>query len=143
MDNMVIEPIPPHVLLSFDIRPVLTNLDMYSIQVLADSRYREENNINPDYAMIVQSNTIVDQKIQALKAQVIDDFIITTINSFEHTWIQRDLKHITFKEMNIFDDQLKARSELYQCVRFQPEYAGMFAHYQRIGDTIFIAVPKY
>lgn len=141
--SMTIDPIPPHTLLSFDIRPVLATLDMYPIKAFALSRYQAENNINPDHALLYTLASPMAQKLQAIQEQVIDDFIISSINGFEHTWIQRDLRHVTHKELLFFSEQTQARHELYLCARFKSEFAGMFAHYQRIGNTIFLAIPKY
>lgn len=140
---MTIEPVPPHVLLTYDIRAALRLLDMYPIKKYALDRYQRENNINPDYAMIIKSQSPTDQKLRALEAQVIDDVIITMINGFEHTWIQRDLRHMTHEEILFVSSQAAFRHELFHSVRINPEYAGMFAHYQRIGESIFLAVPKY
>lgn len=140
---MTLEPIPPYVLLAYDIRAALAKLDMYPIKAYALKRYQSENNINPDYAMVIKSQSVTDQKLQALEAQVIDDIIITMINDFEHTWIQRDLRHITNEELSFIHSQTDFKYELFRCVRINPEFAGMFAHYQRLGESIFLAVPKY
>jgi len=140
---MTIEPIPPHVLLSYDIRTALSKVDMYPIKAYALKRYQNENNINPDFAMLIPQGSPTDQKLRAIEAQIIDDLIITMINSFEHTWIQRDLRHVTLEEQSFFNTQSDFRHELFMCVRIQPEFAGVFAHYQRISESIFLAVPKY
>lgn len=140
---MTIDPIPPHTLLSYDIRVALRYIDMYPVKHFALARYQAENNINPDYAMIIRSESPMDQKLKAIEAQVIDDLVITMLNGFDHTWIQRDLRHVTHKEQMFFNEQAAFRHELFMSVRIPPEFAGMFAHYQRIGESIFLAVPKY
>ncbi len=140
---MTIEPVPEHILLSYDVRSALQLLDMYPVKAYALQRYKRENNLNPDFAIVIQSQSPTDQKLRALEAQVIDDLIITTINGFEHTWIQRDLRHMTHNEILFASDQAAFRHELFHTVRINPEFAGMFAHYQRIGESIFLAVPKY
>lgn len=141
--SMTVDPIPPHTMLAFDIRPVLALLDLYPVKAFAIQRWQLENNLNPDHAFIIHRGSPTDQKLQAIEAQVVDDFIISSINNFEHTWIQRDLRHLTRKELLFFNEQAKAREELYRCVRVPHDFAGMFAHYQRIGDTIFLVIPKY
>lgn len=143
MTVMTIDPVPPHVLLTYDIRAALTLLDMYPIKTYALNRYQAENNINPDHAIIYKLQSATDQKLRAIEAQVVDDLIITMLNSFEHTWIQRDLRHVTDRELTFFNEMAAFRHELFMSVRIPTEYAGMFAHYQRIGESIFLAVPKY
>lgn len=140
---MTIDPIPPHTLVSFDIRPVLTNLDMYAVKSFATQRWQRDNNINPDYAMLYKIGSPTDQKLKAYEAQVIDDFIIATFNSFEFTWIQRDQSHVTPKEHEWFFREEEARRMLFRCAQMRNEFAGMFAHYQRLGDTMFLVVPKF
>lgn len=140
---MTLVPIPPHDLLVFDIRSVLRTLDSHLIQVCAWARYQTDNNINPDHAALIQQGSTTDQKLIAYKAQVIDDFIVMAINSFEHTWIQRDLSRITPKEKDCYEELHVSWRELFRSIKFKPEYAGMFAHYQRINESIFIAIPKY
>lgn len=140
---MTIDPVPPYVLLTYDIRMALKLIDMYPVKHFAMARYQAENNINPDYAMIIKSESPTDQKLRAIEAQVIDDLIITMLNGFDHTWVQRDLRHLTQKEQSFFNEQNAFRHELFMSVRIPPEFAGMFAHYQRIGESIFLAVPKY
>lgn len=140
---MSLVPIPPHDLFTFDVRPVLNMLDMHHIGVCAMNRYQADNNINPDYAMYIPLGSVTDQKLVAYRAQVIDDFIATAINSFEHTWIQRDLSRMTPLEIRCFGEMTPAWHALFRCITLKPEYAGSFAHYQRINDSIFLAIPKY
>lgn len=143
MAIMTIDPVPPHVLLTYDIRSALKLIEMFPVKHFALARYQDENNINPDHAMIIRKASPTDQKLTAIEAQVIDDLIITLLNGFEHTWVQRDLRHVTHKEQTFFNEQVAFRHELFMSVRIPPEFAGVFAHYQRIGESIFLAVPKY
>lgn len=143
MDEMTVEPIPPHVLCTFDIRPVLMAMDMYAVRSFATQRWQELENRNPDHAFIYKMGSPTAQKLEAIQAQVIDDFIIHTYNSFEHTWIQRDQRHLTPKELDWYARENDARRALFRAVQLNHDYAGMFAHYQRIGDSMFLLVPKY
>lgn len=143
MEEMTVEPIPAHVICTFDIRPVLMKLDMYAVRAFATQRWQELENRNPNHAFIYSVKSPTAQKLEAIQAQVIDDFIIHTYNTFEHTWIQRDQRHVTDKELDWFYREVDARRELFRAVQLKPDYAGMFAHYQRLGDSMFLVVPKY
>lgn len=133
----------PHILLTFDIRPVLTLLDMAFIPGLAIARHNRLTGHNPDHAQIIQFGSETDQKIRITREVIIDDFICMAINSFEHTWVHRDLKHITPAEHRAYNECREAWQALYRCLIFKPEHAGMFAHYQRINDSIFLAIPQH
>lgn len=132
-----------HIMLTFDIRPVLPLLDLSFINHCALVRYHAEIGHNPDHAFLYKTGSEADQKIRVHRENVIDDLICKAINSFEHTWIHRDLGKLTQQELHAYNACSSAWSALYKCVIFQPEHAGLFAHYQRIGDAIFIAVPTY
>lgn len=136
-------PILPHVMLAFDIRPVMPLLDLYHINYIAQTRYLREIGHNPDHAFLLKQGSEGDQKIRVHRENVIDDLICRAINSFEHTWVHRNLRNITHDEQRAFESCHLAWSALYRCIIFQPEHAGLFAHYQRINDSIFLAVPKY
>lgn len=130
-------------LLTFDIRPVMTLIDHDVIRRMAFLRYDQRTGRNPDHAMIIKRGSEYDQRVRITSDEILDDFISLAINSFEHTWVHRNLSHITDAEKRIYQDLTDAWSALYKCIHFKPEYAGMFAHYQRINDAIFLAVPKY
>lgn len=132
-----------HTLLTFDIRPVLPLLDLAFINHCALQRHHKDIGHNPDHAFIIQSGSVADQKIRVHRENVIDDLICKAINSFEHTWVHRNLGSLTKEEQRAYDECHSAWSALYLCITFQPEHAGTFAHYQRINDSIFLAVPKY
>ena len=133
----------PFDLLTFDIRPVLPVLDHDVIRRIAFMRYDKRTGRNPDHAMIIPRGSEYDQRVAITSGEIIDDFISMAINSFEHTWVHRDLRHMTEAELSTYREFTEAWRALYKCIHFKPEYAGMFAHYQRINDAIFLAVPKY
>ena len=133
----------PYDLLTFDIRSVLPFIDHGVIRQLAHMRYDLRSGRNPDHAMIIKRGCEYDQRVRITTDEILDDFICTAINSFEHTWVHRDLRHMTEAEFRQYDEFPEAWRALYQSIHFKPEYAGMFAHYQRINDSIFLAVPKY
>lgn len=134
---------PKYELNTFDIRPVMPLIDHSVIRRLAFMRHDHRIGRNPDHAMIIKQGSEYDQRVRITEAEIIDDFICTAINSFEHTWIHRDLRHMTAMEQAQYHNFSDAWSALYRCIHFKPEHAGMFAHYQRIGDSIFLAVPKF
>jgi hypothetical protein len=133
----------PYDLLTFDIRPVLPLIDHSMIRSLAFQRHDQRIGRNPDHAMIIPQGSEYDQRVRITTDEILDDFICTAINSYEHTWVHRDLRHMTEAERRIHGEFPEAWRALYQSIHFKPEYAGMFAHYQRINDSIFLAVPKY
>lgn len=127
---------------TFDIRPIFQHLDQAYILRLAFNRQDALSGRNPDHAVIIKQGSEHDQKIRIMAQTVIDDFICMAINSFEHTWVHRNLKHITAEEQKAYMACDEAWSALYRCINFNQIPAGMFAHYQRVNDSIFLAVPK-
>lgn len=130
-------------LLTFDIRPAITLIDHEVIRRLAFMRYDKRTGRNPEHAMLITQGSEYGQRVRITSEEILDDFIATAINSFEHTWIHRNLSHLTEAETRVYQDHSDAWRALYQSIHFESEYAGMFAHYQRINDAIFLAVPKY
>lgn len=133
----------PYDLLSFDIRPVLLLIDHSLIRRLAFIRHGQRMGMNPNNAILVKQGCEYDQRVRITGDEIIDDFISLAINSFEHTWVHRNLSHISEAEKTVYNDSSNVWRMLYQCVSFRPEYAGLFAHYQRVNDSIFLAIPKY
>lgn len=134
---------PKYDLNTFDIRPVLPLIDHSVLRRLAFLRHDARIGRNSDHAMIIKAGGEYDQRVRITEAEILDDFICTAINSFEHTWVHRDLRHMTPVEKTQYHNFSDAWSALYRCIHFKPEYAGMFAHYQRINDSIFLAVPTF
>lgn len=130
-------------LLTFDIRPAITLIDHDVVRRMAFLRYDKTTGRNSDHAMIITRGSEHDQRVRITSDEILDDFFSLAINSFEHTWIHRNLSHVTEAEKRVYQEFPEAWSALYKCIHFKPEYAGMFAHYQRINDAIFLAVPKY
>ena len=118
----------PHSLHAFDIRPVLPLLDLHFINHCAIARYHKEVGHNPDHAFIMTTGSEADQKIRVHRDNFIDDLICRAINSFEHTWVHRNLNNITHEEQRAFEAGHLAWSALYKCIIFQPEHAGISDH---------------
>lgn len=127
---------------TFDIRPIFQHLDQAYILRLAFNRHDASIGRDPSHAMLYTLGGEYDQKAKITAAQILDDFICMAINSFEHTWVHRNLKHITAEEQKAYMACQDAWSALYRCINFNQISAGMFAHYQRVNDSIFLAVPK-
>ncbi len=136
-------PILPHDLLTFDIRPVLPLLDILPLNHCAIARHHLEVGHNPNYAFLFKEGSEADKMIRVHRDNILDDWICKAINSFEHTWVKRPLSQLTKEELRGYELNHPAWTALYRCLHLKPEYAGMYAHYQRINDSIFLAIPKY
>lgn len=136
-------PMNKYDLVTMDIRPVMPLLDLQSIRRLAYTRHDQLIGRDPNHAMIFKIDGEYNQKAIITSENILDDFICKAINSFEHTWVHRNLSHLTPHEIRVYQEQSEAWSALYKCLVFDPAHAGMFAHYQRIKDSIFLAIPKF
>lgn len=133
----------PYDLHVFDIRPVLPLIDHDALRRIAFLRYDKRTGRNSDHAMIITKGSEYDQRVRITSDEILDDFISIAINTFEHTWVHRNLSHVSDVEHKLYREFPEAWRALYQCIHFQPEHAGLFAHYQRINDAIYLAIPKY
>lgn len=127
----------------WDIRHVLEVLDAIPLKSFALSRYIESRGLNPDHAMLWREEDSIGKEIRLIRENLLDDFIVFTFNTFEFSFISRpELMQLTQKERHFFMECDEARSELYKTIQLNPELAGRFLRYQRIGTTVFLITPK-
>lgn len=127
----------------WDISHAFEVLDSLPVKVIAMNRYIERKGLNPDNAMLWHDETEMGRELRVIREEVLDDFIIYTINSFEFCYISRPgLSILSEKERRYFLDAHAARAHIYQTVQLAPELAGRFIRYQRIGKSIYLITPK-
>lgn len=127
----------------WDISYAFEVMDALPLKVFAMQRYYEDKGLNPDHARIWTEEDKMGQELRVYREQVLDDFIVFTINSFEFCFISRpELSRITEKERRQFLECQEARSHIYRTVQMNPELAGRFIRYQRIGKSIYLITPK-
>lgn len=127
----------------WDISHALDVLDSIPLRSFAMLRYIEMKGLNPDHARIWTEDDSMGQELRVVRERVLDDFIVFTINTFEFCFITRpELTQLTEKERRFFLDCHDARSYLYRTIKLNPELAGRFIRYQRIGKSIYLITPK-
>lgn len=128
---------------TWDISHAFKLMDALPIKVFAMERYYEYKGFNKDHARLWTEEDAMGAELRVFREQVLDDFITFTINSFEFCFISRpELSRITEKERRSFLDCHEARSLIYQTIQLNPDLAGRFIRYQRIGKSIFLITPK-
>lgn len=128
---------------TWDISHAFKVLDALPMRVFALNRYIERKGLNPDHAMLYTEDDNMGRELRVIREEVLDDFIVFTINSFEFCFISRpSLAQMTEKERRSFLNCHEAVSHIYQTIKLNPDLAGRFVRYQRIGKSIFLITPK-
>lgn len=128
---------------TWDISHAFKVMDALPIRTFALLRYVEARGLNPDHARCWTEEDEMGRELRVIREQVLDDFITFTINSFEFCYISRpELSRITERERRQFLNCDEARAHIYQTIQLNPELAGRFIRYQRIGKSIFLITPK-
>lgn len=128
---------------SYDLSHAFINMDSLPIRHFALARWQERQGLDPDNATLYHMESNMGKELAVIREEVLDDFLAFTINSFEFCYISRaSLSRISEKERHYFLTQDVARSHIYSEIKFDPELAGRYVHFQRQRNNVFLIVPN-
>lgn len=142
-DNSLNKTVGSYEMVVWDLEPMFKMIDSLPLKSLAFLRYSESKGFSTDNAYIYTNEGVMAQELRLVQEELIDDFIVYSINSFEFVYISRpSLSKLTEKERRWFVENERAVKFIYETLRFNTELAGRFIRYQRIGKSIFLITPK-
>lgn len=143
-DQSVAAIVDKHEMGVWDLWPVFTMMDALPLRSFAMQRYQHSKGLDPDHAVLYNVESRMAQELRVINDEIIDDFLVYTLNSFEFCYISRpSLGALTEPERRWFIENVEARAYIYDNVKLDPELSGRFIRFQRIGKSIFLVTPKH